>query len=49
MQQSVASEHDGLPSDLVALLETIRAAPGDEGVVDLIVRRPAVDGREVVD
>ena len=49
MQQSVASEHDGLPSDLVALLETIRAAPGDEGVVELIVRRPAVDGREVVD
>ena len=28
---------------------TIRAAPRDEGVVELIVRRPAVDEREVVD
>lgn len=49
MQQSVASEHDGLPPDLAALLETIRAAPGDDGVVELIVRRPTVDEREVVD
>jgi MOSC domain-containing protein YiiM len=30
-------------------LEGVRAAPRDEGTVELIVRRPAVDEREVVD
>jgi len=30
-------------------LEVVRAAPRDEGTVELIVRRPAVDEREVVD
>ena len=30
-------------------LDAVRAAPSDEGVVALIVRRPAVDEREVVD
>ena len=30
-------------------LEIVRAAPSDEGTVELIVRRPAVDEREVVD
>lgn len=30
-------------------LEIVRAAPRDEGTVELIVRRPAVDEREVVD
>ncbi|HEX6724561.1 MAG TPA: MOSC domain-containing protein [Gaiella sp.] len=29
-------------------LEVVRAAPRDEGTVELIVRRPAVDEREVV-
>jgi hypothetical protein len=27
----------------------VRASPADDGVVDLIVRRPAVDGRELLD
>jgi hypothetical protein len=30
-------------------LEDIRRSPADEGRVDLIVRRPAVDGREVLE
>ena len=30
-------------------LELVRAAPRDRGTVELIVRRPAVDEREVVD
>ena len=37
------------PVDLEAALDAIRAAPRDEGVVELIVRRPAVDEREVVE
>jgi MOSC domain-containing protein YiiM len=37
------------PSELEAGLETIRAAPRGEGVVELIVRRPAVGEREVVE
>lgn len=35
--------------ELHAGLEHIRQAPGDEGPVELIVRRPAVDAREVLD
>jgi MOSC domain-containing protein YiiM len=34
---------------LVTGLEAVRAAPRDQGVVELIVRRPAVDEREVVE
>ena len=34
---------------LEAGLEEIRAAPKDEGRVELIVRRPAIDEREVLD
>ena len=30
-------------------LEVVRAAPRDRGTVELIVRRPTVDGREAVD
>lgn len=37
------------PGELEAGLEHLRAAPREEGVVELIVRRPAVDEREVVD
>jgi MOSC domain-containing protein YiiM len=37
------------PAELVAGLEHIRASPADEGVVGLIVRRPAVGEREVVE
>jgi MOSC domain-containing protein YiiM len=35
--------------ELVAALDTVRASPPDQGVVELIVRRPAVDQREVLD
>jgi MOSC domain-containing protein YiiM len=47
--QSVASDVDAAPRDLEVLLETVRAAPSDAGVVELIVRRPAADEREVVE
>jgi MOSC domain-containing protein YiiM len=36
-------------SELEAGLGHVRAAPKDEGVLELIVRRPTVDEREVVD
>ena len=35
--------------ELLAGLDDIRAAPSDRGTVELIVRRPAVDEREVVE
>ena len=35
--------------ELLAGLDQIRAAPSDRGTVELIVRRPAVDEREVVE
>src|SRR4051794_4727020 len=35
--------------DLAAGLDHVRAAPADEGTLELIVRRPAVEEREVVD
>jgi MOSC domain len=35
-------------AELMAGLETIQAAPRDVGRLELIVRRPAVDGREVI-
>ena len=37
------------PAELEAGLEHLRAAPRGQGIVELIVRRPAVDEREVVD
>jgi len=36
-------------SELEAALDHLREAPSDEGVVQLIVRRPLVDEREVLD
>lgn len=36
------------PGELEAGLDHVLAAPGDVGVLELIVRRPAVDEREVV-
>ena len=48
-QQSVASDVETAPRDLEVLLGLVRAAPSDAGVVELIVRRPAVDEREVVE
>jgi MOSC domain-containing protein YiiM len=35
--------------ELVAALDTLRGSPKDEGVVELITRRPAVGEREVLD
>jgi hypothetical protein len=35
--------------DLAAGLETIRGAPADAGTVEMIVRRPAQDEREILD
>ncbi|HUF83425.1 MAG TPA: MOSC domain-containing protein [Acidimicrobiia bacterium] len=35
--------------DLLAGLDDVRKAPADDGRVELIVRRPAVDEREVLD
>src|SRR3954449_3554487 len=36
-------------ADLAAGLDHVRAAPSDDGAVELIVRRPAVEEREVLD
>ena len=36
-------------AELEAGLDTVREAPRDEGVLELIVGRPAVEEREVVD
>ena len=35
-------------AELDAMIDGIRAAPAESGVVELIVRRPAVDERETV-
>jgi MOSC domain-containing protein YiiM len=37
------------PEELAAGLEWVRAAPREEGTVELIVRRPAEDAREVLE
>ena len=37
------------PDELEAALDNIRQAPADHGTLELIVRRPAVDEREVLD
>ena len=37
------------PAELQAGLDTVRAAPADDGTLELIVRRPAVGERELVD
>ena len=36
-------------AELEAGLDTIRRSPRDEGVLELIVRRPAIDAREVME
>lgn len=45
---SDAARH-ATPDELEAGLDQLRAAPRDEGVVELIVRRPSEDAREVVE
>ena len=37
------------PAELEAGLDHLRAAPRGEGIVEMIVRRPVVDERELVD
>ena len=43
------SAHHRTPEELEASLSNIRQAPADNGTLELIVRRPAVDEREVLD
>ena len=47
--QRVANPDHVSPAELEAGLDTILAAPRDHGVLELIVRRPDVESREVVD
>jgi MOSC domain-containing protein YiiM len=49
LQESVTNPEHASPRELEAGLETVRASPRDEGVLELIVRRPAVEEREVVE
>jgi MOSC domain-containing protein YiiM len=44
-----ALDHHRTAEELVASLEVIRQAPTDTGTLELIVRRPRVDEREVLD
>jgi len=46
--------HDGTVAhrttdEMVAALDELRGSPADDGIVELIVRRPAVDEREMLD
>lgn len=43
------SAHHRTPEELEASLPHIRQAPADKGTLELIVRRPAVDEREVLE
>ncbi len=43
------SAHHRTPEELEASLSHIRQAPADNGTLELIVRRPAVDEREVLE
>jgi MOSC domain-containing protein YiiM len=49
LQQTVASGRHLTREEVEAGLDVIRAAPRDAGLLELIVRRPGVDEREVVD
>jgi len=46
---TASSDHHRTPEELEASLSHIRQAPADNGTLELIVRRPAVDEREVLD
>lgn len=48
LQHTVASARHLTQAEVDAGIGHVRAAPRDAGVVELIVRRPAVDQREVV-
>jgi MOSC domain-containing protein YiiM len=49
LQESVHDPFYLSPAELEAGLPTVREAPRDVGVLELIVRRPAVEEREVVE
>ncbi len=49
VQQTVASGRHLTREEVKAGLDGIRAAPREVGVLELIVRRPAVDEREIVE
>ena len=49
MSHPPASPHHVLPETLEAGLDHIRQSPTDDGVLELIVRRPEVDEREMLD
>ena len=49
VQQPVAGVRHLTRQEVEAGLDVVRAAPKDEGLLELIVRRPAVDEREAVD
>jgi len=45
----VALDHHKSNDELVAALDVIRRAPAEQGTLELIVRRPRVDEREVLE
>ena len=49
VQQHIAGVRHLTREEVEAGLDVVRAAPQDEGLLELIVRRPAVDEREAVD
>ncbi len=49
VRDGISSEYHLSPGELEAGLDHLRAAPRGEGVVELIVRRPVVEEREVVE
>lgn len=49
VQPSVTNPYHLTPEELAAGLEAVRGAPRDTGVLELIVRRPEVEVREVVE
>ena len=49
VRDGISTEYHLSPEELAAGLDHLRAAPRGEGVVELIVRRPAVEEREVVE
>jgi MOSC domain-containing protein YiiM len=49
MSEAVTNPLHATPDELAAGLDEVRAAPRDEGVLEMIVRRPEVEEREVVE
>ncbi len=49
VQPADDTKRQDVASTFEARLEDVRAAPADEGIVELIVRRPAENERELLD